>query len=202
MAERSFNYDTAVGRVFRAAFLSLLPFLITKPGNSHLSPIAQPSVNHSIPSPPSDISLTIFFLSRHRLGEEEKIERQLLIRKRQPPDNWSPSPSHRLKTRSLLSLFLFLSKILHLIAPCNNYPRGYRRCVNHERELSHRGGWEREREIYVELKRWKGDGKITVWEVDYGTVFFKVSTARGCLLVDGYDRVECCWKIENRGRGE
>lgn len=25
MAERSFNYDTAVGRVFRAAFLSLLP---------------------------------------------------------------------------------------------------------------------------------------------------------------------------------
>lgn len=147
MAERSFNYDTAVGRVFRAAFLSLLPFLITKPGNSHLSPIAQPSVNHSIPSPPSDISLTIFFLSRHRLGEEEKIERQLLIRKRQPPDNWSPSPSHRLETRSLLSLSL--SKILHLIAPCNNYPRGHRRCVNHERELSHRGGWERERERFT-----------------------------------------------------
>lgn len=151
MAERSFNYDTAVGRVFRAAFLPLLPFLITKPGNSHLSPIAQPSVNHSIPSP-LDISLAIFFLSRHRLGEE-KIERQLLIRKRQPPDNWSPSPSHRLKTRSLLSLFLFLSKILHLIAPCNNYPRGHRRCVNHERELSHRGGWENIRQREKDL-RW------------------------------------------------
>lgn len=132
---------------FAPRFSPSSPLLITKPGNSHLSPIAQPSVNHSIPSPPSDISLTIFFLSRHRLGEEEKIERQLLIRKRQPPDNWSPSPSHRLETRSLLSLSL--SKILHLIAPCNNYPRGHRRCVNHERELSHRGGWEREIERFT-----------------------------------------------------
>lgn len=137
---------------FAPRFSPSSPLLITKPGNSHLSPIAQPSVNHSIPSP-LDISLAIFFLSRHRLGEE-KIERQLLIRKRQPPDNWSPSPSHRLETiDTFSSLSLSLSKILHLIAPCNNYPRGHRRCVNHERELSHRGGWENTRERERDL-RW------------------------------------------------
>lgn len=37
-------------------------------------------------------------------------------------------------------------------------------------------------------------------EVDYGTAVqgFHGEGIRGCLLVDGYDRVECCWKWKDR----
>lgn len=178
--------------MFRAAFLPPPLFLlITKPGNSHLSPIAQRSVNHSIPSScfPRDF-LSLETPTRRGGSNDNYLFESVnhrIIDRRLPP---------RRSTRSLLFLSLALSNILHLIAPCNNYPRGHRRWIT--RGLSHRGGWVA-RGSEREITWWKGDDK-TVREVDYGTAVqgFHGEGIRGCLLVDGYDRVECCWKWKDR----
>lgn len=55
------------------------------------------------------------------------------------------------------------------------------------------------RERIREITWWKGDDK-TVREVDYRTAVqgFHGEGIRGCLLVDGYDRVERCWKWKDR----